>query len=222
MMIPPQIPSAAWTEAVLQQLQGENRRAQAAELVASARPRGDLPARGRGVGIDRARMAQEEAKTVSGLCGKHEAARRGKIECARVRRKFADDGRKCAALERFGKSPERILDMTDAHVHEMHRPYAQLRKAGGIRGGTFPCSEVVLDIKDVTARLGGASGKAEGKTRSGSKIAGRRRQDLVHGLAIEPAAESLVDGLNPELNRRPWRFAAVAGAARLYGRNGLP
>src|SRR5258706_13411124 len=88
MVIPPQSPSAAGAETVFHKLKIERGQTDAAESVRMAWRGGDLPARGRGVGIDTGRVAQEQTQAVALLRGEDQAARRGQIERGSVYRKL--------------------------------------------------------------------------------------------------------------------------------------
>ena len=167
-------------------------------------------------------MAQQQAKTVAGLRGQNQAARRSEIKRAGVGRKLADDGGEGAALERFGEGPERVFDVADTQMDEMRGADAELAEARRIRRAAFPGGEVVLDIKDVAARLAGAGCNGEGKAGGSTQVARGGRHNLMHRLAVQAAAEHGVGGRNAEGYGRPRRLAAVTDAAMLDGGDGLP
>src|SRR5262245_10971306 len=145
MLVPPQSPAAARAETIFHQLQIEDRYAEAAELIARARAGGNLPARGCGVGRERAVMTQQEAEAVDLLRGENQTARDGEIECVRVCRKFANDGGECWALECLGHRPECVVSVADAQMREVLEAEAEFGEARHIRVAAFPGGEIVLD-----------------------------------------------------------------------------
>ena len=165
-------------------------------------------------------MAQQKPKAVALLSGEDQAARDGEIERIRVRRKLADDGGEGAALERLGHGPKRIVGVADAQMGEVGEAEAELGKAGNLRVAAFPSGEIVLDQKDMLAL--GAGGEGAGKAGGGREVAGRGRDDLMHGGARDATAQSFVQGLNIEGHGRAWGFLAIPRTASLQRRYGAP
>jgi hypothetical protein len=176
---------------VLDERDGEGRSREAAEPVALAARRRDLPARHRRIGLSVGLVAQEKAETAAGTCREREPPRRHEVGV--VARELGHDGAGRLALQRFLHRPQRIAGTRHFQDDEAREGKPHHREPGPVKLARLGGGKVGTDPDRLSAPAESQHGERHGEPGRRAAVARCGGTDLMDRAAIETAVERPVE-----------------------------